>query len=149
MDFYDSRSVKSEVFIEGNIALYIAQAHTKPPFSQPKKWSGEQLSEIFANLIDILHCFFVENGYLCDITLKNEDGERHQPHQSGSCREEKNQQVAGRAVRLCPHHRVKMVHQLLTTTSGSKTDLRIAKVLDMRLDVLIKIIYYIVLWNNF
>jgi hypothetical protein len=42
-----------------------------------------------------------------------------------------------------------MVHQLLTTTSGSKTDLRIAKVLDMRLDVLIKIIYYIVLWNNF
>ena len=84
-----------------------------------KKWSGEQLSEIFANLSDNLHHFFVENGYLCDITLKNDDGERHQPHQSSSCREEKNQQVAGRAVRLCPHHRVKMVHQLFTATNGN------------------------------
>jgi len=39
------------------LCVYIAKAQTKPPFSQSKKWSGEQLSEIFANLSDILHCF--------------------------------------------------------------------------------------------
>lgn len=105
------------MFIEGIIALYIAQAHTKPPFSQSKKWSGEQLSEIFANLSDILHLFFDENGYLCDKTYRHHDGKGHQSHKSGSCREKKNQQMAGRAVRLCPYHRVKMVHQCLPASS--------------------------------
>ena len=101
------------------LCVYIAKAQTKPSFSQSKKWSGEQLSEIFANLSDNLHHFFVENGYLCDITLKNDDGERYQPHQGGSCREKKNQQVAGGAVRLCAYHCVKMVHQLFTATNGN------------------------------
>lgn len=67
------------------LCVYIARAQTKPPFSQSKKWSGEQLSEIFANLYDILYHFFVENGYLCDITYRHHDGKGHQSNFTDVC----------------------------------------------------------------
>lgn len=135
MDFYDSRSVKSEVFIEGNIALYIAQAHTKPPFSQSKSGLEDNKVKSLLILSDNLHHFFVENGYLCDITLKNDDGERYQPHQGGSCREKRTNKWLAEQLGCAPT----TVSKWCTNSSQPpmETYIKIAKLLNIAIEELI------------
>ena len=55
------------------------------------------------------------------VTNNNENihyGQRHQSHQSGACRKKENEQVVGRATRLCAYYCFQVVYQRLSASDG-------------------------------
>lgn len=68
----------------------------------------------------MIFCFcFDKNDYLCihNISL-SKYGQRHQSHQSGTRREEENQQMVSRTTWLCADYCFKVVYERLSASDG-------------------------------